>query len=150
MKWLWSNKQAHKKEAVFRTLNMEEQKTSKASKKETGNLCNFFLPCESKNLGKALKILDSKIQRMQWSFSIGMTLFCQRRALKLAAAAIQHTHDASMGRLYIYLHEWLIFMVNVRRYTIVPWMRHGTYSTSKGVSCWILGLRIMVWITPEV
>ena len=23
----------------------------------------------------------------------------------------------SMGRLYIYLHEWLIFMVNVAKYT---------------------------------
>ena len=26
-----------------------------------------------------------------------------------------------MGRLYIYLHEWLIFMVNVGKYTIHGW-----------------------------
>ena len=26
---------------------------------------------------------------------------------------INHCNDGSMGRLYIYLHEWLIFMVNV-------------------------------------
>ena len=28
----------------------------------------------------------------------------------------------SVGRLYIYLHEWLIFMVNVGKYTLVPWI----------------------------
>ena len=26
----------------------------------------------------------------------------------------------SMGRLYIYLHEWLILMVNVAKYTVRP------------------------------
>ena len=32
------------------------------------------------------------------------------------------SHYGSMGRLYIYRHEWLIFMVNVGKYTI-----HGCY-----------------------
>ena len=27
-----------------------------------------------------------------------------------------------MGRLYIYLHEWLIFMVNVGKYTTMTWI----------------------------
>ena len=30
------------------------------------------------------------------------------------------THDGSMGRLHIYQHEWLIFMVNVGKYTVRP------------------------------
>ena len=39
-----------------------------------------------------------------------------------------NTPIPSMGRLYIYLHEWLIFVVhvgkyiNINKYTIVPWM----------------------------
>ena len=31
-----------------------------------------------------------------------------------------------MGRLYIYLHEWLIFMVNVGKYTVRPMDPMGT------------------------
>ena len=31
---------------------------------------------------------------------------------------------------YIYLHEWLIFMVNVGKYT-VPWIRHGIYNPTE-------------------
>ena len=34
-----------------------------------------------------------------------------------------------MGRkVYLRLHEWLIFVVNVGKYTIVPWIRHGSLS----------------------
>ena len=34
--------------------------------------------------------------------------------------------DASWDDCFIYLHEWLIFMVNVGgTYAIVPWIRHG-------------------------
>ena len=32
---------------------------------------------------------------------------------------------ASMGRLYIYLHEWLIFMVNIGKYTYTIHGCHG-------------------------
>ena len=31
----------------------------------------------------------------------------------------QQAQSQSMGRLYIYLHEWLIIMVNVGKYTYI-------------------------------
>ena len=41
---------------------------------------------------------------------------------------------------YIYLHEWLIFMVNIGKYTI-----HGTYRNGSGVLILLMGV-----ITPFI
>ena len=38
------------------------------------------------------------------------------------------SHDGSMGRLYIYLHGWLIFMVLVGKYTSSS---HGSFGYGK-------------------
>ena len=35
------------------------------------------------------------------------------------------SHHGSMEKWYIYLHEWLKFMINVGKYTIFPWIRNG-------------------------
>ena len=36
------------------------------------------------------------------------------------------------GIFYISLHEWLIFMVNVKVDIPVPWIRHGSWLTLEG------------------
>ena len=49
-----------------------------------------------------------------------------REAAKASKPFRTRTHDGFMVRfVYLPIHEWLIFMVNIGNYTIVPW--HGWY-----------------------
>ena len=57
------------------------------------------------------------------------------------------SHGPYMGRMvFLPIHEWLIFMVNVGKYTIHGWYGHFHMSLI-GTECWISILLEMYWIS---